>query len=930
MDVGRSAFFSTHARFALMNSTDWIKKKSAGTLNPAQVQNTLECIVAGWPADAPSLPNLIAAFPLGEASLLHLISVSSICAARMVRHPDILLWLSQPEICSQPRSSAAMLADLRRAAADSTFSGNFRALRFWKGREMLRIALREVAEAATLEETTLELSQLAEICLREVYTYWDSELRSRRGGPDTPFAILGLGKLGGRELNHSSDIDVIFLYGEEGQISANLTYHEWFNQLGAKIIETFAASDPDGALFRIDLRLRPEGKAGPLARSLESMENYYAGFGETWERLALIKARGVAGSRELAYEFLRQHQPFIFPRSPTRDVLDEIAAIKRRIERDVVGYENLQRDVKLGAGGIREVEFVVQALQLLHGSRHAFLQETSTLKAIPVLADLELLTREEARALESAYRFLRRVEHRLQIEAEQQTHTIPENGEALRRLSQSLGFSSAKDFTATLRGHSTEVRAVFRKIISERPTDPKSPVEDLRIFRDEKTAAKSIADLAKGTGGFHVAPRTRQVLRNLRPLLFQWLARSIDPDATLNQFVRFVEAYGLRSMLFELLVVNPKLLELLVKTFDASRYAGDLLIRRPQLLEEITRDGVLDRGAPSVAQHLERLDALGASPASLDLLRVYRQTQLLRIFLRDVLGLADLASVFAEHSSLAEACLIFVNRLRGSESDLSIIALGKFGGGEIGYGADLDVIFAGEDVRAAQHLMVAMAQPTAEGSIWTLDARLRPDGEKGILASSLTAFEAYYQTRAQLWEVQAITRARPLAGPLQHEFIALAQRVWRKAGQRADLFPQIDGMLQRIRRDRAGASDELDFKTGTGGVIEAEFLVQALQMRADVWNPQMSGALHDLTSKKIMAEADAITLGENYAHLRTIESILRRWDNKSVSSLPADENEQRKLALRVGADGLDSFAKRYRVARAGIHEIYSRYLRQNS
>ena len=601
-----------------------------------------------------------------------------------------------------------------------------------------------------------------------------------------------MGKLGGRELNHSSDIDVIFLYGEEGQISANLTYHEWFNQLGAKIIETFAASDPDGALFRIDLRLRPEGKAGPLARSLESMENYYAGFGETWERLALIKARGVAGSRELAYEFLRQHQPFIFPRSPTRDVLDEIAAIKRRIERDVVGYENMERDVKLGAGGIREIEFVVQALQLLHGARHAFLQETSTLKAMPVLADLELLTREEARALESSYRFLRRVEHRLQIEAEQQTHTIPENGEALRQLSQSLGFSSAKDFSAALRTHTQTVRAVFRRIISERPTDPKSSVEDLRVFRDEKTAAKSIAGLAKGTGGFHVAPRTRQVLRNLRPLLFQSLARAVDPDATLNQFVRFVEAYGLRSMLFELLVVNPKLLELLVKTFDASRYAGDLLIRRPQLLEEITRDGVLDREAPSVTQHLKRLDALEVTPASLDLLRVYRQTQLLRIFLRDILGLADLASVFAEHSSLAEACLIFVNRLRGSESDLSIIALGKFGGGEIGYGADLDVVFVGEDVRAAQHLMVAMAQPTAEGSIWTLDARLRPDGEKGSLASSLTAYEAYYQTRAQLWEVQALTRVRPLAGPLQHEFVALAQRVWRNAGQRDDLFSQID------------------------------------------------------------------------------------------------------------------------------------------
>jgi len=903
----------------------WIGRKAAAALNPAQVETTLERMAESWPAQATALLDVTENFPLGEAALLHLISVSSICAARFVRHPELLLWLAHPEVCSAPRGRHEMLAELQKAGADSTFSGNFEALRFWKGREMLRIALREVAEVAPLEETTLELSQLAEICLREVYTYWDSELRSRRGGPDTEFAILGLGKLGGRELNHSSDIDVIFLYGEEGQVTPNFTYHEWFNQLGAKIIETFASSDPAGALFRIDLRLRPEGKAGPLVRSLESMENYYAGFGETWERLALSKARGVCGSRELAYEFLRQHQPFIFPKSPTHDVLEEIAAIKRRIERDIVGQENIERDVKLGAGGIREIEFVVQALQLLHGARHAFLQETSTLKVLPVLAELELIPRGEARDLEAAYRFLRRVEHRLQIESEQQTHTIPENGEALERLALSLGFTSKQVFTAALREHMQQVRAVFRRVISEPGAGAERAAESMSIFRDEKAAAKSLTNLAKGAGGFHVAPRTRQVLRNLRPLLFQWLARAADPDVTLNQFIRFVEAYGLRSMLFELLVVNPKLLELLVKTFDASRYAGDLLIRRPQLLEEITRGGMLDREL-SVAQHLRRIDALEISAASLDLLRIYRQTHLLRIFLRDVLGLASLSSLFNEHSALAEACLISVNRLRAGESDLTIIALGKFGGSEISYGADLDVLFVGEDIRAAQHLVVAMAQPTAEGSISTLDARLRPDGEKGNLACSLTAYETYYETRAQLWEIQALTRARPLAGPLQYEFMHLAERVWRKAGQREDLFVQIEGMLQRIRRERGNASD-LDFKTGAGGLIEVEFLAQALQMRAGLWNPRTLGALEELAANGLLRQEEAATVKQSYEYLRAIESVLRRWENKSVSTLPASEMEQRKLASRVGADTVESFGRQYRAARESIHEIYSRYLR---
>ena len=415
-------------------------------------------------------------------------------------------------------------------------------------------------------------------------------------------------------------------------------------------------------------------------------------------------------------------------------------------------------------------------------------------------------------------------------------------------------------------------------------------------------------------------------MRNLRPLLFRWLERAADPDFALNQFIRFVEAYGLRSMLFELLVVNPKLLELLVKTFDASRHAGDLLIRRPQLLEEITRPGMLDREI-DLARHLKRLEALKINADSLDLLRAYRQTQLLRIFLRDILGLAPVSSVLAEHSALAEACVVFVNRLRGSESDLTIIALGKFGGGEISYGADLDVLFVGEDIRAAQHLVVAMAQPTAEGTVGILDARLRPEGEKGNLACSLTAYEAYYETRAQLWEVQALTRARPVAGPLQDQFMELARRVWRKAAQRDDLFVQINGMLQRIRHERGSAADLLDFKTGTGGVIEAEFVVQALQMRAGIWNPQTLSALRELTVSGLLQKEEASLVEKSYQYLRLIESALRRWENKSVSSLPADETEQRKLAKRVGADSLDTFAQRYREARESIHAVASRHLR---
>jgi [glutamine synthetase] adenylyltransferase / [glutamine synthetase]-adenylyl-L-tyrosine phosphorylase len=900
--------------------------ETPGSIRPAQVAGTLAAIEANWPADALPFAKLVAGFPLGAETLFHLLSVSSVCCARLVQQPEILLWLAHSDICDDQRGYGRMLTDLHNLAGwQSIAADNFRVLRLWKGREMVRIALREVAEAAPLEETLTELSQLADICLTNVFDHWNDELRRRWGSPGSEFAILGLGKLGGRELNHSSDVDLIFLYGEEGQVRANFSYHEWFTRLGNKIIETFATSDAAGALFRVDLRLRPEGSAGPLVRSIESMENYYAGFGETWERLALIKARWICGDRELAYEFLRQHQPFIFPKSPTPDLLEEVALIKRRIERDIVGYENRDRNVKLGLGGIREIEFVVQALQLLHGARHPFLQEASTLKALGGLAHLEFLPADDAARLETAYRFFRRVEHRLQIEAEQQTHTVPEAGEALQRLAWSLNFESESEFSSRLHEQMRDVRAIFNRVVQETASPNDVALVESKIFRDEAHAAKTFGQLGRGAAGFHVAPRTRQIFRKLRPLLLNWLARTADPDWTLNQFVRFVEAYGLRSLLFDLLVTNPRLLELLIKTFDASEVGGALLIRRPQLIEELTRSGMLD-GARDVGRHLERLSSLGATATDLDQVRIYRQRELLRILLRDVLDLALLPTLLAEQNDLAEACLVFVNGLLNPDESLTLVALGKFGGGEIGYGADLDVLFVGEDARAAQNLMGALVQSSPEGSIATIDARLRPEGEKGPLVCSLETLRAYYEKRAQFWELQSLTRARAISGPLRYEFDALARELWRAAGRRSNVVRQIESMLARVANDRGSGNEFFDFKTGIGGMIEAEFLVQALQMRHQIWAPNFFAALGELRAGKVIEKTDEKKLRAAYTFLRSCESVLRRWQHRSVSTLPATQDGQLALARRMNFSTIEAFHAPYRQAREVIRALWIRYL----
>jgi glutamate-ammonia-ligase adenylyltransferase len=296
--------------------------------------------------------------------------------------------------------------------------------------------------------------------------------------------------------------------------------------------------------------------------------------------------------------------------------------------------------------------------------------------------------------------------------------------------------------------------------------------------------------------------------------------------------------------------------------------------------------------------------------------------QWMRILVRDVLELAPPASIFAEQSALAEACLIFVDQFLGYEEKLTVIGMGKFGGNDITYGSDLDVLFLGENTKAAQNLMVAMGRPSAEGNISPLDARLRPDGEKGPLVCSLGTYASYYGGRAQLWELQALTRVRGICGPLQTEFEEMAQRLWREAGRRENLFAEINGMLERIRRERGGGSDFLQFKTGAGGIIEAEFLVQALQMRSGIWNPNWSDAATELARRGALSDSEAANLKTAYDFLRRCESVLRRREDKSVSTLPAGELEQRKVAHWLGNETRESFQKEYAAARETIHGIY--------
>ncbi|HET9419341.1 MAG TPA: hypothetical protein VFO30_08370, partial [Chthoniobacterales bacterium] len=277
-------------------------------------------------------------------------------------------------------------------------------------------------------------------------------------------------------------------------------------------------------------------------------------------------------------------------------------------------------------------------------------------------------------------------------------------------------------------------------------------------------------------------------------------------------------------------------------------------------------------------------------------------------------------------TALAQACLVFVNEILDG-AELTVIAMGKFGGREISYGADLDVLFIGSDDRQPQSLLSALAQPSPAGNLPRVDARLRPEGEKGPLTCSLETYRQYYAGRAQAWELQALTRARPITGPLANNFMEIARDVWLNAGKEVDLFRKIDNMLQRIRRERGSGSDFLDFKTGSGGSVEAEFLVQALQMRGGIFEPNWRRAIDRLHEAGVLSESDVVRLKRSYAFLRRCESVLRRYDNRAVATLPADVMEQRNFARRMDGQTIEAFTEEYLAARSTIHQIYEERIR---
>jgi glutamate-ammonia-ligase adenylyltransferase len=795
-------------------------------------------------------------------------------AARFSRYARRVLerdpGLLDPDGLDRPYGRERMQAELE-AEAPVDEASLRRALRRLRARVMIHVMARDLAGAASLEEVTATLSALAETAIGFALPRLHDTLVPQFGEPvDTAGApqtlmVVAMGKLGGGELNASSDIDLIFVYPEDGETRGgrSSTAHEFFSRLGRKLIGALAELTEDGFVFRVDMRLRPYGDSGPLAVSLDMLEEYFTTQGRAWERYAWVKARAVTGTCAAELEALVR--PFVFRRHLDFSAIQSMRELHAQISAEV-RRRDIADNVKLGLGGIREVEFTAQVFQLIRGGREPTLRVRPTLAALEALTSLGLLPGDARLGLDRAYRFLRTLEHRLQYLDDQQTQELPRAESDRDVVASSMGFAGYDALLAELATHRAAVSAQFGAVFAGFDGNAADPVADALAPGAEETTALSLL----GQLGFEDAAATRGRVRALRdsarfqrmsaqaqsrldqllPRLVRAASRHTPADETLDRLLRILDSIGRRESYIALLIEYPQALEAVARLVSLSSWACDMLARHPMLLDELI----------DPRQHAEpdwpALDAsLGAAleadgdnlEAQMDRLRHFKHTQTFRLLALDLAGALTLERLSDHLSDLA--CLLLARVLRLTWARLptrhreqprfAVVGYGKLGGKELGYESDLDIIFLYDDespaaqenyARLAQRMNGMMNSHTAAGLLYETDLRLRPDGASGLLVSRLGAFEEYQRSQAWTWEHQALTRARYVAGDreLGAAFEDLRVSILRQTRDVPALRADVLEMRSRMREGHPNRSGLFDIKHDAGGIVDVEFAVQYL------------------------------------------------------------------------------------------------------
>jgi glutamate-ammonia-ligase adenylyltransferase len=991
--------------------------------DPDMALNNLERFLA-VPAAAEQLPRFLEGRARTLEILVQLFGASQNFSDLLITNPDWTDMLRVPLRRSPNRGELEfhLQAEVDAAFEDSTV---LKAFRRYRQRQLLRIGANDIVRDRPLEEITRDISRVADVAVRVALSQARRTVTRRFGLPQAPdgtearCVVLAFGKLGGEELNYSSDIDLMVVFDHDGTTAGRAAAgnNEYFDRVTAEIVRLLS-THPQA--YRVDLRLRPEGQRGPLSQSLASTLAYYDTMGRTWERQALIKIRPIAGDMQLGERFLQAIEGYVYRKYLSFAEINEIKALKRRIEQKTSQAGESSVEVKTGHGGIRDVEFAIQFLQLANGGDLPDVRSRNTLQAIQALQFAGCLTDQESRILEDTYRFLRKVEHRLQLLFDLQTHRLPERPEELQKLALRMGYRDGSPEPARdeknpyAHEHNTadsrlpvppsetalirflqnyrEKTALNRHILNhllhdlfegeesqaEPETDlilaPDPGVETIRQvlgryrFRDVEGAYRNLLQLSQESVPFLSQRRCRHFLASIAPDLLKALADTPDPDMALVNLEKVTSSLGAKGVLWELFSFNRPSLRLYVDLCAWSQFLSEILINNPGMIDELLDTLVLNQ--PRTKEQLrEELAELCRGAADVDLiLHSFRDKELLRIGVYDILGKDPLQATTAALSDLAETILGQIADLElprlvqrfgmpslaegaraGAASRFVLLGLGKLGGHEMSYNSDLDLIliyegdgrtdfrFSNDESGLRQpqqsayplsnrksnveneptdnfHFFSELAQRIIKttsflgphGRLYAVDMRLRPTGRSGSLVIPLSEFRRYYsEGPAQLWERQALTRARVVHG--DPAFGREVMEAVRQASFGLPWRPEFAAEIAHMRRRLEASRSDRDLKRGFGGIVDVEFLVQLFQIKYARQRPTLRtantwAALEALHGENLLPAAQYLELRANYDFLRRVESRLRIVHNLSQDELPDRPEDLEKLARRLGYD----------------------------
>ncbi len=841
------------------------------------------------------------------------------------------------------------------------------ALRIAYRRWLLGIAVRDLSGLAGMESVASWLSDLADATLEAAlaiarYDLGESAFTCR-------LAVIGMGKCGGRELNYISDVDVIFVAeAVDGCDEADAIRAA--THLAAGLMRACSEVTGEGSIWEVDAALRPEGKQGALVRTLPSHLGYYERWASTWEFQALLKARFAAGDVDLGNRYIDAISPLVWAAADRSNFVTDVQSMRKRVEGHIPS-DVAEREIKLGPGGLRDVEFSVQLLQLVHGRSDVMLRSSTTLVALEALATWGYVGRGDASALTEAYRFLRTLEHRLQLRRLRRTHTLPDDESELRVLARSIGLRSepVRELLDLWKSHQRQVRRLHEKLFyrpllqsvarleaGEARLSLQAAEERLEAlgYSDPAGAIRHLQALTSGVS------RRAAIQRTLLPVMLGWFADGPDPDAGLLGFRQVSDALGSTPWYLRLLRDESVAAERLAFVMSASRYATDLLLRAPESVRMLAEDDELvprseDSLATEAAALIQRQDDSTAAVAAI---RSLRRRELFRIAVADLLEVIDVAQVGPALSAVARVTVSSALDVATTSvvedqeplTDVGIVAMGRFGGRELGFASDLDVMFvheprAGADETEAGRqamsiaeelrslLMSASSDPPVD-----LDADLRPEGKAGPLVRSLASYSAYYQRWSSPWEAQALLRATPIAGPtdLSDRFTELIDPLrWPAGGMDVAAVREARRLKARMESERLprGADPAVHTKLGRGGLSDVEWTVQLLQMEHAHECPELRTtntleALRACVESTLLSESDAATLREAWLLASSIRDAMMLIKGRAGDSLPSDVNELAALAGvlkhhgRAGSQLKDEYLRITRRARQVTERIF--------